>query len=125
MRHSEKHISLSTVYDTSREFEAIGVPRHALEKVNEPLAKCLHNYFKQVKYNKSGKNGARAGGKGGMALGKSSKAIDPEKYYIAMAYMIVSESMLELDEYKRRDQNLLAMYVSLLQRIEVLSNYTE
>ena len=73
--------------DTSKEFEAIGIPRHALEKLNEPLARCLHNYFKQIRY------GDKVSKKK-VQKDKNGKKVDPEKYYIAMAYMIVSESML-------------------------------
>ena len=38
---------------------------------------------------------------------RKSTSFDPEKYYLAKAYMIVADSMINLDEYNSRDQGLL------------------
>lgn len=107
----------TNVYCTAKEFESLGISKSALEKINAPLTRCLHRYFKHVKY---GPNEMKSGA--GQA---NAKMIDPEKYYLAKAYMSVADSMLKLDEYNPRDQEMLKMYMDLLQRLEVLSKYSD
>ena len=76
--------------------------------MNQPLAECLHNYFKLVKCGSSG-------------FEKSNT----ENVYLAKAYVIVTDSMLELDENDEKDQEKMQVYMNILQRLDFLQNYSE
>ena len=70
-----------------REFEKLGLNRSELQKFDQPLVDCLEKYFRQLNSNKDGGQTQRR-----------SFNIQNDKYFIAKSQMMVTGSILKIDE---------------------------
>lgn len=76
-----------------RDFEKLGLNRQEIQKYDQPLVDCLDKYFRQL-------NSNRDGGQPQPRRSFKSKAdvLQNDKYYLAKSQMIVTGSILKLDE---------------------------